>query len=34
MAALENFRRALRLHPDLEDVRLQIDYLQRTLEGK
>lgn len=34
LAALENFRRALRLHPDLEDVRLQIDYLQRTLEGK
>lgn len=34
MAALENFRRALRLHPDLEDVRVQIDYLQRTLEGK
>jgi tetratricopeptide (TPR) repeat protein len=34
MAALENFRRALRLHPDLEDVRVQIDFLQRTLEGK
>ncbi len=34
MAALENFRRALGLHPDLEDVRVQIDYLQRTLEGK
>jgi tetratricopeptide (TPR) repeat protein len=34
MAALENFRRAIQLHPDLEDVRVQIDYLQRTLEGK
>ncbi|MEX2173104.1 MAG: tetratricopeptide repeat protein [Pirellulaceae bacterium] len=34
LAALENFRRAVRLNPDLEDVRTQIDYLQRTLEGK
>jgi tetratricopeptide (TPR) repeat protein len=34
VAALENFRRAVRLNPDLEDVRLQIDYLQRTIEGK
>ncbi len=33
-AALENFRRALALHPDLEDVRGQIDMLQRALEGK
>jgi tetratricopeptide (TPR) repeat protein len=30
-AALENFRRALRLNPDLEGVRAQIEYLQRTL---
>ena len=34
VAALENFRRALRLNPDLEDVRVQIEYLQRALEGK
>jgi tetratricopeptide (TPR) repeat protein len=34
MAALENFRRALKLNPDLEDVRVQIDYLQRAMEGK
>ncbi len=33
-AALECFRRAVKLNPDLEDVRAQIDYLQRTLEGK
>lgn len=31
-AALECFRRALRLNPDLEDVRAQVDFLQRTLE--
>jgi len=34
MAALENFRRALRIHPDLEDVRVQVAALQRTLEEK
>jgi tetratricopeptide (TPR) repeat protein len=34
LAALENFRRALRLNPDLEDIRLQVDYLERTLEGR
>ena len=33
-AALENFRRALTLNPDLEDVRLQVTHLQRTLEGR
>jgi tetratricopeptide (TPR) repeat protein len=33
-AALENFRRALRMNPDLEDVRGQIESLQRALEGK
>jgi tetratricopeptide (TPR) repeat protein len=33
-AALENFRRALALNPDMEDVRGQIDMLQRALEGK
>ena len=33
-AALESFRRALDLHPDLEGVRAQADYLQRTLEEK
>jgi len=34
LAALESFRRALALHPDLEDVRGQIARLERTLEGK
>ena len=34
VAALENFRQALRLNPDLDDVRVQIDQLERTLEGK
>ena len=34
VAALENFRRALAVHPDLEDVRVQIEYLERALEGK
>jgi tetratricopeptide (TPR) repeat protein len=33
-AALENFRRALSLNPDLADVRGRIDLLERTLEGK
>ena len=33
VAALENFRQAMRLNPDLEDVRVQVDYLQRTIEG-
>jgi tetratricopeptide (TPR) repeat protein len=33
-AALENFQRALRLNPDLEDVRGQIEAIQRALEGK
>lgn len=33
-AALECFRRALRLNPDLEDVRVQIDFLERALEEK
>jgi tetratricopeptide (TPR) repeat protein len=32
--ALENFRRALALNPDLEDVRGQIELLSRTLEGR
>ncbi len=32
--ALECFRRALKLNPDLAEVRVQVDYLQRTLEGK
>lgn len=34
IAALECFRRAISLNPDLEEVRVQIDYLERTLEGK
>lgn len=33
-AALENFRRALALNPDLEEVRGHIDLLARTLEGR
>ena len=33
-AALDCFRRAVKLNPDLEGVRKQIEYLQRTLEGK
>jgi hypothetical protein len=33
-AALENFRRALAINPDLEDVRGQIEMLERTLKGK
>ena len=32
-AALECFRRALRLNPDMEGVRVQVEYLQRSLEG-
>ena len=34
VAALECFRRAIAINPDLEEVRVQIDYLERTLEGK
>jgi tetratricopeptide (TPR) repeat protein len=34
VAALENFRRALAINPDLEDVRGRIELLERTLEGK
>jgi len=33
-AALEAFRRALRLNPGLEGVRAQVVYLQRTLKGR
>src|SRR5947209_2766269 len=32
-AALENFRRALALNPDLEDVRGHVRLLERTLKG-
>lgn len=34
VAALDCFRRALRLNPSMETVRAQVDYLQRTLEEK
>ncbi len=34
LAALECFRRALKLNPDMEGVRVQVDYLERSLEGK
>lgn len=33
-AALESFRRALKLNPELEGVRAQVGYLERTLEGR
>jgi tetratricopeptide (TPR) repeat protein len=33
-AALEGFRRAVKLNPSMEDVRAQVDYLARQLEGK
>jgi tetratricopeptide (TPR) repeat protein len=33
-AALENFRRALALNPDLEEVRGQIGLIERALEGR
>ena len=33
-AALECFRRALRVNPNLEGVRAQVTYLQKSLEGK
>jgi tetratricopeptide (TPR) repeat protein len=33
-SALESFRRALRLHPDLEGVRAQVNRLTRLVEGK
>ncbi len=34
VAALECFRRGLQLNPNLEAVRAQIHYLQRSLEGR
>jgi tetratricopeptide (TPR) repeat protein len=34
VAALEAFRRALRLNPSMEEVRAQVIYLQRTLKGE
>lgn len=33
VSALESFRRALRLHPDLEGVRVQADRLAKLVEG-
>ncbi|MBM4001921.1 MAG: tetratricopeptide repeat protein [Planctomycetes bacterium] len=33
-AALDCFRRALRLNPDLEGVRSQVQYLEKSLEGQ
>ena len=33
-SALESFRRALRLNPDLEAVRVQITRLSRRIEGR
>jgi len=34
VAALDSFRRALRLNPNMEEVRAQVIHLQRTLKGK
>ena len=34
VAALESFRRATQLHPDLEEVRGRIERLERALEGR
>ena len=34
VAALECFRLALTVNPDMENVRAQVGYLQRTLEGR
>ena len=34
VGALDSFRRALTVHPGLEDVRAQVNYLERALEGK
>ncbi len=34
VAALESFRRALRLNPNMEEVRAQVIYLQRSLKEK
>ncbi len=34
VAALDTFRRVLRLNPSMEDVRAQVIHLQRTLKGK
>ena len=33
VAALECFRKALEINPDMENVRAQVGYLERTLEG-
>ncbi len=33
-AALECFRRAIKLNPGMDDVRAQVEYLERQLEGK
>ena len=33
IGALEAFRRALRINPDMEGIRAQIQYLERSLEG-
>ena len=33
-AALESFRRSLKLNPDMEEIRAQVEHLERMLEGK
>lgn len=34
LSALASFRHALRINPDLESVRVQVEYLERSFEGK
>jgi tetratricopeptide (TPR) repeat protein len=34
VAALDSFRAALAINPDMENVRAQVGYLQRSLEGR
>lgn len=34
LGALECFRRGLQIHPDLEAVRIQVEYLERALEER
>jgi tetratricopeptide (TPR) repeat protein len=34
VAALESFRRAISLHPDLEEIRGRIERLERAIEGR
>ena len=33
-ASLECFRRAIKINPDMEEIRAQVEHLERMLEGK